>query len=165
MKLLYGIRFNRLERQTIERATTHWRLAYPDVDRAGSAAERKQRDRNDSEAREVAALHALARTGAEGNRVMLERAHAALTRLERACEEQSERAYWERELAGSDPLGSAEDARVIESKGVALIAPDTDVIGVLVESRAVQATQARDALEVIQAALRVVPLDLEDDDA
>lgn len=143
MRVVRRVALDRLESQPLKRALVHIRIAYPDLDTSSD------RDYG-APARAVRHMQ----TGQATDRVVALRALAALTMLADACEEQSARDYWER--LAPDDAGPVETV-VTESAGVPLIRPGHDIVGVLTESREVQAREAREALAVVERALALLP--------
>lgn len=93
--------------------------------------------------------------GSDTSLQLLERARTLVARLLHLCEVQSEERYW---LEQGVPDGKTPFAGDPEQAGaVGLIAPGTDAVGILVESRRLQARAAQDALNLIDQGISQIP--------
>jgi hypothetical protein len=103
-------------------------------------------------------LQQVCKTRQEWDPAAIWEAWEALVDLEAVLEEQSTRDYWERTLKPSEPASvgkpvpAADLAKSYEGGAVGLIAPGTDVCGMLAETRGAQLREVREALPILEAA-------------
>jgi hypothetical protein len=140
------VEFDSVEFQMLNRVEPSIRIAFPDV------YDRDKRDRGGRW------LLGVAKTKQQWDAKAIHGAWDACVTLVAVLEAQSDRAYWERELL---PPRAAEGApapsgpvleNLAQTGAIGLVAPGTDVCGMLAESRGAQLREARDALAVLEAA-------------
>lgn len=167
------IHFDTLEFQMLRRVEPSIRIAFPT-----DAIEQAVRDDDKRAEKELKRdwegrwLNGVCSRRQEWEAAAIHGAWNALVTLEAVLEAQSDRAYWERELIPQEaatfaaaqrmerrPITPAvrERAERIASGAVAgLVAPGTDVCGMLAETRGAQLREAREALPILEMARRLV---------
>lgn len=152
------IHFDTLEFQTLRRVEPSVRIAFPT-----DAIEQAVRDDDKRAEKELKRdwegrwLNGVCSRRQEWEAAAIHGAWNALVTLEAVLEAQSDRAYWERELT---PPQAASPIAVMKATpdrvAIGLIAPGTDVCGMLAETRGAQLREAREALPILEMARRLV---------
>lgn len=132
VKKFTTLSFERHEREVLKRANLAIRIAFPDDDRDEHG---KYRARNLLEAARGQKLEPEA----------LRDAHSCMWKLTKQLQRESSRTYWEEQLTPQDDVQSI--------SGVPLIAPGTDIVGMLTETRGTMLQDCNEALHLLGQAV------------
>lgn len=155
MRLFNQLQFDHEERHVLRRVHPCVLIAFPDARVWPKQQGRKQRG---------SGTELLAVCSRSSDRFSSEFIHAAWDQavtLSAVLQQQSHREYWERELAPKQmamPVALANKIGVAPKTGagVSLIAPDTDVCGMLAEIRARMYKDTLDAVDLLARAVKAV---------
>jgi len=145
-----------VERHTLERIKPCIQVAFPALVRGDEAVKGSHR-------RGVRGRHLWGVCSRPGERFSADFIHEAWSEaidLEAALMAESDRAYWDRELAAPEhpgqPTINLTAEYTIPGGAVGLIAPGTDMAAMLAETRGAMLRDVREAIPVLEAAKRAV---------
>lgn len=150
MRIQKTLTFDREERRVLEAVALSVPIAFgdpPDADKGWRAWPGRH-------------LRVVAKAGAPLTPEQLAGALEAAQTLRCVLEEQSNRAYWEEALK---PSPAGKPTAVLDREPVGLIAPGTDIAGVLAETRTDQRRQLNEALPILERAVLLCPIEPEED--